>query len=182
MSSLFLDLFPGLPVSLPVPLVSTDSTNKETCNLLDGLLIRRWIFLAVWPLVKGRRSLLAFATFAFPLRFRIRSSRGLGRLGRSQHRAKDSAHSHNRVQALSLTLSETLGSFEICIQIKIFGRADCPQPQLNSAEQGKMNCTRTSIAPSHRICTRILEFCSFIDADHRVSWYLKKNSDSISSS
>ena len=31
-------------------------------------------------LVKGRRSLLAFATFAFALRFRIGSSRGLGDL------------------------------------------------------------------------------------------------------
>ena len=45
--------------------MSADRTNEETCNLLDGSLIRRWIFLTVWPLVKGRHSLLAFATFAF---------------------------------------------------------------------------------------------------------------------
>ena len=36
--------------------------------------------MTVWPLVRGRRSLLAFATFAFAIRFRIRSSRGLGNL------------------------------------------------------------------------------------------------------
>ena len=74
-SCLFLDSFPGLPVSLTVPLVSTDGTNEETCCLLGGFLIRRKIFLTVWPLVKARRSLLAFATFAFALRLRIGSSR-----------------------------------------------------------------------------------------------------------
>ena len=35
-SCLFLDSFPGLPLSLTVPLVSADSTNEQTCNLLDG--------------------------------------------------------------------------------------------------------------------------------------------------
>ena len=63
---------------------------------------------------------------------------------------QNSAHSHNRVRTRSLTLFETLGSFEIRIRIEIFGRADCPQPQLNSDEQGKiewlknMNCTVAS--------------------------------------
>ena len=35
-SCLFLDSFPGLPVSFTVHLVSADSTNEETCNLLGG--------------------------------------------------------------------------------------------------------------------------------------------------
>ena len=39
-SCLFLDSFPGVPVSLTVPIVSADSTNEETCNLLGGSLIR----------------------------------------------------------------------------------------------------------------------------------------------
>ena len=52
-SCLFLDYFSGLPVSWTVPLASADSTSKETCNLLDGFLIRRLSFLTIWPLVKG---------------------------------------------------------------------------------------------------------------------------------
>ena len=57
-----------------------NGTDEETCCLLGVFPIRRRVFLTVWPLVKKRRSLLAYAAFAIAFRLRIGSSRGLGHL------------------------------------------------------------------------------------------------------
>ena len=76
----------------------------------------------------------------------------------------NSARSHNRVQTCSPTLFETLGSFEISIPIKIFGRADCPQPELNSDEQ-----RRNRITQEHELHCRIELVTGFSNSVHSLT-------------
>ena len=77
-SSLFLDPFPGLLVTSVVLFKSVDSTHEQTCNLLTRFLTRRLFFLFISPFIKGRRSLLALASFAFAFAFRFGSCWRLG--------------------------------------------------------------------------------------------------------
>ena len=64
------------------------------------------------------------------------------RLVRSQHRAKDSVHFHKRVQTISLTLFETLASFEI-FGLKSSGERTALNHSGMQANKGKSNYTRT---------------------------------------
>ena len=77
-SLLFLDSFPGLPVSLTVPLVSTDGTNEESCCLLGAFLMRISSSSGHWS--RDDALLLPLPPLPLPLRFCIRSSRELGNL------------------------------------------------------------------------------------------------------
>ena len=137
---LSLDIFPGFPVSSVAPFVSADSTDEETCNLLIGFLNKLLIFWTIWPLIKGRCSLLALATFAFALWFRNKALAGTWKPAASQQLSFDSPPScghtrrtRNNHHQTSLTCSPLSFPFPPFLPPLVLARAstsmgDAPEP------------------------------------------------------